>query len=120
MGYVYILLTIVLTAYGQLAIKWQVNLAGPMPDNSHGVLGYYWSLLLNPWVISALAAAFVAMLAWMAAMTRFELSHAYPFMAANFVVVGLVSVWLFNEPLTAAKVIGVLLICAGIAVVARG
>lgn len=120
MGYLYIFLTIVLTAYGQLAIKWQVNLAGPMPDHGAGRIAFFTTLLLNPWVISALVAAFAAMLAWMAAMTRFELSHAYPFMAANFVLVGLGSVWLFNEPLTAPKIIGVALICVGLIVVARG
>ncbi len=120
MGYLYILLTIVLTAYGQLAIKWQVNLAGPMPDDRAGQFAFFTGLLLNPWVVSAIAAAFGAMLAWMAAMTRFELSQAYPFMAANFVLVGLGSVWLFGEPLTVNKVLGVALICAGLFVVARG
>lgn len=120
MGYIFVMLTIVLTAYGQLAIKWQVNLAGPMPSGRAAVLDYFVALLFNPWVISAIAAAFAAMLAWMAAMTRFELSQAYPFMAANFVVVGLASIWLFGEPLTTPKVIGVLLICIGIWVVARG
>jgi multidrug transporter EmrE-like cation transporter len=120
MGYVYVLLTILLTAYGQLAIKWQVNHAGALPSGRAAVFDYYLALLLNPWVISAMLAAFAAMLSWMAAMSRFELSHAYPFMAANFVVVGLASIWLFDEPMTLSKGVGVALICAGIAVVARG
>jgi multidrug transporter EmrE-like cation transporter len=41
-------------------------------------------------------------------------------MAANFVVVGFASIWLFDEPMTLSKGVGVVLICAGIAVVARG
>lgn len=120
MGYVYVLLTILLTAYGQLAIKWQVTLAGPLPGTRAAQVDYFIALLLNPWVVSAIVAAFAAMLAWMAAMTRFELSQAYPFMAANFVLVGLGSVWLFGEALTVNKALGVALICAGLFVVARG
>jgi multidrug transporter EmrE-like cation transporter len=119
MGYVYVAMTVLLTVYGQLAIKWQVNHAGALPADGAGRIAFYTALLLNPWVISAIVAAFAAMLSWMAAMTRFELSHAYPFMAANFVLVGLASIWLFNEPLTWNKVIGVGLICLGLFVVAR-
>lgn len=120
MGYLFILLTIVLTAYGQLAIKWQVGLAGPLPDTPDQKFGYFLRLLLNPWVISAVAAAFAAMICWMGAMTKFELSKAYPFMALNFVLVGLGSVWLFDEQLTLPKVLGVGLIVLGLIVVSRG
>ena len=63
MGYVFVLLTILLTAYGQLAIKWQVGLAGPLPSAADQQAMYFVRLLLNPWVISASAAAFAAALA---------------------------------------------------------
>ena len=41
MHYVYIFITIVLTVYGQLIVKWQVNLAGPFPA-SNGKRLYSW------------------------------------------------------------------------------
>lgn len=119
MGYMYIALTILLTVYGQLAIKWQVNLAGAMPTDGQGKATFLLRLLLNPWVISAIAAAFGAMLFWMMAMTKFELSKAYPFMALNFVLVGAASVWLFNEAPTLSKLAGVSLIVIGLIVMAR-
>ena len=53
-------------------------------------------------------------------MTKFELSHAYPFMSLNFVVVLLLSGWLLNETLTVQKFAGVLLIVLGTIVAARG
>ncbi len=119
MGYVFVLITILLTTYGQLAIKWQVNHAGAVPADRSGQIQFFLRLLLNPWVISAIVAAFAAMVSWMAAMTRFELSQVYPFMALNFVLVGLASIWLFNEPFTAAKIAGIALICLGLFVIAR-
>ncbi len=119
MGYLFVLLTIALTVYGQLVIKWQVRLAGPFPDDTAGRLRFLVDLMLNPWIWSVFAAAIAAMVAWMGAMTKFELSKAYPFMALNFVLVGLASVWLFDESLSTAKVVGVLLISAGLVVMMR-
>jgi len=120
MGYMFVFLTILFTVYGQLIIKWQVNLAGSLPETFEHKTLFFARLLVNPWVVSAILAAFAAMICWMGAMTRFELSRAYPFMALNFVLVGLASPWLFNEPMSIAKLLGVALIVAGLIVISRG
>jgi multidrug transporter EmrE-like cation transporter len=52
----------------------------------------------------------------MAAMTKFQLSHAYPYMALSFALVLVLSAIFFNEPITATKVAGIALITAGIVV----
>lgn len=119
-GYLYVALTIGLTVYGQLVLKWQMNIAGPAPEIGVDKFLFLTRLLLNPWVLSGFAAAFLASFSWMAAMTRLDLSHAYPFMSANFVVVLLLSAMLFNEPLTPLKVLGLALIVAGIVVGSQG
>jgi drug/metabolite transporter (DMT)-like permease len=77
-------------------------------------------LLVNPWVISALAAALAAALTWMAAMTELELSHAYPFMSLAFILVLVLSAWFFHEPVSWQKLAGLALICAGIVVGSQG
>ena len=118
--YLYILATVGFTVYGQLILKWRVGRFGSLPADLTGKLLFVVSVLLDPWVLSSLFAAFLASLAWIAAMSKFELSHAYPFMSLNFVVVLVLSVWFLNEPLTAAKVIGVAMIAIGTIVVARG
>ena len=65
-------------------------------------------VLLDPYIISGFVAAFIASFFWMAAMTKFDLSFAYPFMSLAFVFVLILSVILFKEPLTIHKVIGIL------------
>ena len=120
MGYVYIALTILFTVYGQLILKWQVNLAGAPPEDVSGRLSYVVALLLNPWVLTGLASAFVASLAWMGAMTKFPLSHAYPFMSINFALVLVFAGLFFQEPISISKVIGIALIAVGIAVGSQG
>ncbi len=120
MSYVYILCTILLTVYGQLAIKWQVLKAGAFPENPWDKIVFLGHLLLNPWVISAFVAALLASLTWMAAMTKLPLSHAYPFMSLAFVLVLVLSGFLFHEPITSAKIVGIVLVILGLVVGSQG
>jgi multidrug transporter EmrE-like cation transporter len=115
----FIFLTILLGLYGQVVLKWQVDLAGQPPAEWAERTRYVVRMLVNPWVISALAAAFLGMLSWMLALGRVDLSYAYPFTSLSFVLVLLASAMLFREPVTAAKLAGMALIVAGIVVGSR-
>ena len=119
-GFAFVCGSILFTVYGQLIVKWQVNKAGSLPSGGWEKMAFLAKLVVNPWVLSAMAAGFGALLCWLAAMTKFELSYAYPFMSLAFILVLILSVFFFNESLTAAKVMGVLLVMAGIAVASRG
>jgi drug/metabolite transporter (DMT)-like permease len=119
MGFFFIALTIAFTVYGQLIIKWQVNLAGAFPEPLDEKAWFIFRLLLNPWVISSFAAAFIASLCWMAAMTQFELSFAYPFMSMSFVIVMVLSFLFMGEKFSWYKVAGTLVIILGLFIVTR-
>jgi multidrug transporter EmrE-like cation transporter len=56
----------------------------------------------------------------MTALTKLDLSHAYPFMSLSFALVALASAWVFPEPLTGPKIAGVVLICLGVAIGSQG
>lgn len=120
LDYIYIALTIGFTVYGQLILKWRIRDFGALPMDTVDKLKFLISLLFDPAVFSGFVAAFFASLAWMAAMTKFELSHAYPFMSLNFVVVLLLSGWLLSEAISLPKVVGVVLIVIGTVVASRG
>jgi multidrug transporter EmrE-like cation transporter len=112
--------TILLTVYGQLIVKWQVGEAGDFPASTGGRIHFLAQLVANPWIISVFVAAAIAALSWMAAMTRYELSVAYPFVALSLVLVLVGSAVFFDESLNAAKVVGVALIVLGIVIGSRG
>ena len=76
-------------------------------------------LVFNPWIISGLGAGFLAMLCWLAAMTKFELSYAYPFMSLAFVLVLILSALLFHESVTITKILGLMFVVAGIIIASR-
>lgn len=119
MGYLYIFGTIFFTVYGQLIIKWRISPYGPLPDRLIEKIQFLSHVLLDPYIISGFVAAFIASFFWMAAMTKFDLSFAYPFMSLAFVFVLILSVILFKEPLTIHKVIGILLIVLGIIITSK-
>ena len=117
--YSYILLTIIFTVYGQLILKWRVTHYGALPTDPTDKLKHLFLLLLDPLILSGFVAAFLASLCWMAAMTKFPLSYAYPFMSLNFAIVLLLSVSMLQEPLNLGRTLGVALIIAGTVLAAR-
>jgi multidrug transporter EmrE-like cation transporter len=70
-------------------------------------------------LLSNFEAAFAVSLFWMAAMTQFELSFAYPFMSLTFVLALLLSGARFGESMSFGKIVGMLLIISGICTTAR-
>jgi len=119
MGYFYIFGTIFFTVYGQLAIKWQISKLGALPDGITEKISFLFKVLFDPIIFSGFVSAFIASFFWMAAMTKFELSYAYPFMSGAFVLVFILSVFLFQETITWQKLLGLSLIVAGIFVSSR-
>ncbi|MDO9146198.1 EamA family transporter [Hydrogenophaga sp.] len=115
----YIFATIAFTVYGQLILKWRMVQLGEMPIASAEKLRYLLVAVFDPAIFSGFVAAFLASLAWMAAMTKFELSYAYPLMSLNFVIVLILSAWLLHEPVTLNKTIGIILIVAGTVIASR-
>jgi len=118
--HIYILSTIVFTVYSQLVMRWQVGTAGVVPVDNHEKIKFIVMLLINPWVLSGIAATFLAGVSWMLAMTRFEIGYAYPFISLNYVIVFGASILLFNEALSISKIVGTVLVIVGIIVIAKG
>lgn len=119
-SYFYIAITVLLTVYGQLALKWRVDKAEPFTASASSKASYVGSLLMDPWVLSAFVAAGLAAATWMLAVSQVPISRAYPFMGAAFGLVLIGAAIFFAEPLTPLKVAGVLLIAAGLIVGAQG
>lgn len=118
-AHIAVLLTVLFTVYGQIIIKYQVLRAGPSPTELAEKARYVLSLLLNPWVISGFGAAFLAAVCWIVAMTRLELSYAYPFMGVTFLLVYAAGIVLFGEVFSIWRSVGVALIITGVVVLAQ-
>jgi drug/metabolite transporter (DMT)-like permease len=117
--YLFIILTVLFTVYGQLIVKWRVAASGIDPQTPGEHLHLVGRMLMDPLILSSLFAGFLAAACWFVAMTKFQLSYAYPFTSLNFVLVLLLSAALLKEPLNLTRVAGVALIIVGTIVASR-
>jgi multidrug transporter EmrE-like cation transporter len=118
--YLFVAVTVLLSVYGQLIIKWQTGKAGAFPTDASDRIRYLADFLTTPWVLSSLLAAVLAAFAWIAALSHLELSRAYPFVSASFVLVLVLSALVFGETMTVPKAAGALLIVAGLVIGTQG
>lgn len=118
--HIYIFSTVIFTVYSQLIMRWQVSVAGPLPPGLPDKIGFVIALLLNPWVMSGILATFLAGISWMLAMTKFEISYAYPFVTLNYILVLAAGYLLFQETMSITKLAGSALVILGIIVISKG
>lgn len=112
-----IFVTIVCTVYGQIIIKWRAQVVNSVHTAKLSTFHYLIQLFTDPFVISGLAAVVPAGVCWVIAIRHLELSYAYPFIALSFALVIILSWVFFNEAVTANKIIGVVFITIGVAIV---
>jgi drug/metabolite transporter (DMT)-like permease len=109
-GFVLLAATIVLNATGQLLLK-RASL-GRAPGA--GVI----EMFLSPWFVGGAAAHAATMIVWLLALRRLPLTVAHPLTGAVFVIVPVASHLFWSESLGLQRLIGILVIVLGIAVVA--
>lgn len=93
----------------------------PLPADLLGkVIGLVKLIILDPFIFSGFASAFLASLFWMAAMAKFPISYAYPFMSSAFVLVMFFSAIFFGESINTYKVLGTVIVILGIIILSQG
>jgi multidrug transporter EmrE-like cation transporter len=113
-SYLYIFGTIVFTVYGQIILKWRLtNLRISLPEDWLQKVIYLIKLIFDPYIFSGFVAAFIASLFWMVAMTKFEITTAYPFMSLAPALVFIIGILFLGETFTLGKIIGLLFIIIG-------
>lgn len=119
-GYFYIAGTVLFTVYGQLMLKWRITNYGALPEQTSEKIVFLFKLLLDPYIFSGFAAAFVASFFWMAAMTKFDLSHAYPIIVGGLALVtSIIAIAFLKEPITIYKILGIFFIIVGVYFVSK-
>lgn len=120
MGYLYIAGTVLFTVYGQLILKWRIAKYGALPEAFSEKLIFLFKLVFDPYVFSGFSAAFIASFFWMAAMTKFELSHAYPIIVGGLALItSLLAITFLKEAVTFHKLFGIVLIIGGVYFVSK-
>ena len=115
----FLLLYIVFTVGSQLIMRWQVGTAGAASPTANERIGFIVSLLMTPWVWAAFACTFLAGVAWMLTLSRFELTYAFPFTGLSFLLILLAGAFMFGEHVSVARIAGTSLVLIGLIIVVR-
>jgi len=112
----FLFLYIVFTLASQLIMRWRVGSSSALSSDR---MGFIVSMLMTPWVWVAIACTFLAGIAWMLTLTRFELTYAFPFTGVIFVLILIAGAFFFDEPVGLARIAGTLLVVLDLTIVVR-
>ncbi len=115
----YILISGVLGVAGQLILKQAMSGLGPLALRPDTIAAIILSLALNPLVLLGLIVYISGTFFWLLALSRVDLSYAYPFASLNYILVTVASWWLLGERPTPMRIAGVVGICVGVWAISR-
>ena len=117
----YILISVLVGAVGQVLLKKGMDGIGQLtlslPWRQLGAT--LWRIGTNPYVFTGFVVYLCANVFWLVALSRVDLSYAYPFASLSYVVM-LIASWLFfKENITPVRLLGTLVICLGVFIIYR-
>jgi multidrug transporter EmrE-like cation transporter len=114
-----ILFGVLLNAAAQLCLKAGVRQIGHFDFSLTNILPIGWKLASNLPIFGGLSCYVVSVVVWILALSRVEVSIAYPMLSIGYVVNALLAWWLFGELVTAQRMAGIAVIIVGVLIVAR-
>jgi multidrug transporter EmrE-like cation transporter len=114
-----ILTGVLLNAAAQLLLKAGTTRIGSFEFSVANVLPIGTQLALQPHILGGLACYVVSVVVWIMALSRVEVSIAYPMLSIGYIVNAVAAYYLFGEALGAQKLLGIGFIVIGVWLVAR-
>ncbi|MCA9447498.1 MAG: hypothetical protein KC931_10305 [Candidatus Omnitrophica bacterium] len=119
-AFLLIFLTIFITVTGQLLAKAGMTEVGQIPTDKSKLIGFVIHSYTNWKVIAAFLCGVFASFTWIGAVSRSDISFAYPFMGLAIVLVLLLSPLIFREEVPLTRWVGVIVVCIGLWIASRG
>ncbi len=114
-----ILTGVLLNAVAQLLLKAGTNAVGHFDFQLGNVLPVGIKLASEPHIFGGLCCYVVSVVVWIMALSRVPVSVAYPMLSIGYLVNAFAAAWLFDEALTAYKLLGIGFIVIGVYLVAK-
>jgi multidrug transporter EmrE-like cation transporter len=114
-----VLIGVLLNAAAQLLLKAGTNAFEVLGLSAERPLQSAIRVATEPHIAAGLACYVISVGVWIVALSRAPVSVAYPMLSIGYIVNALAAWWLFAEPLTAQKMLGIAVIAVGVALVSR-
>ena len=114
-----ILLGVLLNATAQLCLKQGMRQVGHFAFTVGNLLPIGFKVALNPFVFSGLACYVVSVVVWLLALSRVDVSYAYPLLSVGYIVTAFAGQFFFGEALGPTRWAGIIVICVGVYLITR-
>jgi len=114
-----VLFGVALNAAAQLLLKAGTNVIGHFEFSAANAIPVGTKLALEPHILGGVVCYVVSVVVWVMALSRVEVSIAYPMLSIGYVVNAVAAYYLLGEPVTPLRMVGIAVIVAGVFMVAR-
>jgi len=115
----FLLTGVLLNAGAQLLLKAGVKPLGALSVDASTLLATGARVLTQWPILAGLACYVISVGVWLVALSRVEVSLAYPMLSLGYVVNAVAAYWLFGEALGPMRCAGIAIILVGVFVIAR-
>ncbi|MBU1902061.1 MAG: EamA family transporter [Proteobacteria bacterium] len=114
-----ILLGVLLNAFAQLSLKQGMRTIGHFAFSVENILPIGTKAILNPFVLTGLLCYVISVIVWLMALSRVDVSYAYPLLSVGYIVTAFAGQMFFQEALGPVRWAGILIICIGVLLITR-
>lgn len=119
MIFVLILTGVLLNAGAQLLLKAGMGQIGHFEFTVANALPIGIKVIANPPILTGLLMYVVSVGVWLLVLSRVQVSFAYPMLSIGYIVNAVAAYYLFGEPLTSLRMLGIFIIIAGVYLVGQ-
>jgi len=119
LSFALVLTGVLLNAAAQLLLKAGTNAIGHFEYSAANVVPIGLKVAQQPHILGGLACYAISVVAWILALSRVEVSIAYPMLSLGYVVNAAAAYFLFGEDVNAMRMAGIFVIIVGVVLVAK-
>lgn len=114
-----ILIPTVAGVIGQLMLKVGMSSMGALDINAAAIPSIIMKIATNPMIVVGLAIYMGGVFFWLLALNRLQLSYLYPFASLSYVLITIAAAVFLHEQIPSLRWVGLVVICVGVALVAK-
>jgi multidrug transporter EmrE-like cation transporter len=118
-GFALVVAAVLLGSAGQILLKAGTNAIGHFAFSLANVVPVGLRVALEPRIAGGIACYAVSLVLWIMALSRTQVSIAYPMLSLGFALNALLAWWLLGEAVGVQRIAGIAVIIAGVWLVAR-
>ncbi len=118
-SFLLIIFGVLLNASAQIFLKNGTNKLGVISLQMDTVVSTVFKVAFQPYIVAGLMCYVISVVVWIGALSRVDVSIAYPMLSIGYIVNAVAAWYLFGESVTTTKVSGMMFIIIGTYLIAK-